>query len=262
MLDVMTTPTWSSVDRSRQIGTPGDTLSPAQAEEATRFLRLALADLAGTLERAVEAAAEVQARTAAAWTMRADQTLGYDSWEAYCDDVLALPAHVSWPLESRQQMARFMRSIGMSYRAIGAVLGADQRTIRRDTAGTPGPLEVQGRDGKTYTRALEAAPVEPPADVVLGEVVGELLLDVAEPDELADSDEPGAPRLSHRDLVVACVRAAGPEGRTSREVGAILGYHHGQSSALCSHLLTLGRLVATGEKRARYRVLVLPTTDA
>ena len=75
--------------------------------------------------------------------------LGFGSWADLCDDQ-------GWEFNPRTStdraaLAQVMRKAGMSFRAIGKVIGASEATIRRDAgASNDAPAEVAGTDGKTY----------------------------------------------------------------------------------------------------------------
>ena len=66
-----------------------------------------------------------------AYHKRADQALGYGSWDAY---VLAEfgGCALRVPREDRPEMVRSLRSQEMSTRAIATALGVSERTVRRD----------------------------------------------------------------------------------------------------------------------------------
>lgn len=91
-----------------------------------------------------------------AYTSRVWVSLGYSSWDDYCDREFE-SSRVKLPREERQEVVSSMREIGMSTRAIAAATGAGYGTIQRELAGDPNgspesePAPVVGTDGKTYT---------------------------------------------------------------------------------------------------------------
>jgi len=92
--------------------------------------------------------------------------LGYGSW----GDLVDAQGWEFTPRTStdRAALAQVFRESGMSYRAIGKLVGSNDRTVRRDLAGAANaaPAEVTGTDGKTYP-ALQ--PVADLADDLAGD---------------------------------------------------------------------------------------------
>lgn len=154
--------------------TNGVPVEIADEQEATR--------LAAEISSAI---AHMNARTGAAieamvtgYKARIWIALGLGSWEELVDE-----RNWKWkPLtsEDRAAFGEVFRSNGMSFRSIGRLMGADDRTIRRDLAGAANaaPAEVQGADGKTYSatkperpeiaedHSVNTADVEPPVTEV------------------------------------------------------------------------------------------------
>ena len=103
----------SAVDRVGQVMTP----------ERARALTDRIKD---TLSVAYDALIEC-------WQGRADQALGYESWDAYCATEFAEARMVRLARDQRQEIVAQMRSAGMSTRAIGSGLGIGAATAMRDT---------------------------------------------------------------------------------------------------------------------------------
>lgn len=107
-----------------------------------------------------------------AWEGRADQALGYDSWDAYCGSEFTEGRMVRLDREQRREIVGTMRSAGMSTRAISAGLGVPQSTIDRDVRssdpnGSVG--QVTSLDGRTRPSTRPPAsqpPAAPPAPEV------------------------------------------------------------------------------------------------
>jgi hypothetical protein len=77
---------------------------------------------------------------------------GFDNWEAYAANVLG---GLKLPREQRAITVFALRERGVSHRAIAAVVGSNERTVRRDLGegeanAAPTPAVVTGTDGKTY----------------------------------------------------------------------------------------------------------------
>lgn len=81
------------------------------------------------------------------------------------------------PRDERQAVISKMRQVGMSYRAIGAATGIDERTVRRARAANAAPESITGLDGKQY-RAPEVYPATSPAELIAGSsTAAEVLLE-------------------------------------------------------------------------------------
>lgn len=106
----------------------------------------------------------------AAYTGRAWVTLGHGSWEDLCEAE-------GWELRprtgtERAALAYAFRDKGMSFRAIGKVMGVSAQSVMRDTATVPDgtvdgpapepPTEIVGLDGKVRP-ASRPAPAPAPA---------------------------------------------------------------------------------------------------
>lgn len=90
-----------------------------------------------------------------AYTTRAWDALGYQSWDDYCSREFGT-SRLRLPREERQEVVASMRENGMSTRAIGSALGVSDGTVRTDLSGAQNyapaaPAEVTGTDGKTYS---------------------------------------------------------------------------------------------------------------
>jgi hypothetical protein len=77
--------------------------------------------------------------------------LEYPDWPTYVRERWGV-TKLRLSTEDRQTVAKLFRLHGASTRAIGAAVGADQRTVRRDLEGAANaaPETVTGTDGKTY----------------------------------------------------------------------------------------------------------------
>lgn len=117
-----------------------------------------------------------------AWQGRADQALGYDSWDDYCSTEFTEGRMVRLDREQRREIVSTMRDAGMSTRAIGSALGVDHKTVVNDLP-SPGelspPVAIVGTDGKTYTpkahvtntsRTSEATKTEYDVNTATGEI--------------------------------------------------------------------------------------------
>jgi hypothetical protein len=96
-----------------------------------------------------------------AMTGQIHTTLGYESWPAYLmDAVSVIPAD----REQRKALGTTMSGMGVSNRTIAAILGVDEKTVRRDTEGADNAAPVKhGLDGKNYPQPKQPEP-EPPID--------------------------------------------------------------------------------------------------
>lgn len=113
--------------------------------------------------------------------------LGYASWPAYLKDAVKV---VPTDRTERKQLVEYMSGKGMSNRAISAIVGVDEKTVRRDTEGKTDGGETTGLDGKSYKRKSQAekdAEAEA-AQVIDAEVVDEDVTRRAT-DVIADFDE-------------------------------------------------------------------------
>ncbi|SNS53632.1 hypothetical protein SAMN06309944_0693 [Micrococcales bacterium KH10] len=68
-----------------------------------------------------------------AYTGRAWEALGYDSWDDYCASEFA-GSRLALPRGERAEVAMSMRDAGMSFRAIGSALGVSDYTARGDVS--------------------------------------------------------------------------------------------------------------------------------
>jgi hypothetical protein len=89
-----------------------------------------------------------------AFTGRAHNALGYDSWSEYVSAEFAEARMVRIDHEQRLTIVANMRDAGMPLRAIASAIGSSVGTVHRDLAGvprgTPDRSTVTGEDGKTY----------------------------------------------------------------------------------------------------------------
>ena len=107
-------------------------------------------------------------------TTRTWEALGFPSWTAYLVDVF--PSNLKLDRPQRRELVSYLSGEGMSNRAIGAVIGADERTVRRDAAAAnaaPEPAPVIGLDGKTYQRRDSSSGMTPEEAAELTESIRE-----------------------------------------------------------------------------------------
>lgn len=130
-------------------------LTAAEARQLTERITGQVTDLLPLLREAFE--------------RRAWIALGHGSWDVYCDAELR---GLRLPVAQRQEAARELVDSGMSRRSAAAVLGVDDRTIRRDLAPTPSTAafaavepsveKVAGEERAPVQPVSEAPVVEPP----------------------------------------------------------------------------------------------------
>lgn len=117
------------------------------------------------------------------------RTLGYESWDGYCDDVIG--ARIALPREERREFVLTMRESGLSTRAIGSALGVADQTVRADLGrvrdSTQLPDTVRSLDGRerpaTQPARAPAAPDPDPGDMAA------VIQPVPEPDPAAAAVE-------------------------------------------------------------------------
>lgn len=121
---------------------PSDGQKAAARSRATT-IRQRLQELHGTLTVLSETAGE-------AYRERDWETLGYDSWSAYCGGEFG--TKVKLTTDERQEIVGHLRGeASMSERAISVLLGVSQPTIHRDLSGSDSNESVvKGVNGKTY----------------------------------------------------------------------------------------------------------------
>lgn len=120
-------------------------MSKVEAESVTMSIRYTLKAVASSWAKAVDLMEKAEA--GGAW-----KVLGHPSWTAYVTaefgDILKGISR-----DDRRPVVAKMRELGMSTRAIGEVVGVDQKTVVNDLrAGeeASSPAKVTGKDGKTY----------------------------------------------------------------------------------------------------------------
>lgn len=161
--------------------------------EASAWASSVEADWVALTERIVEG-----------YQRRAWLGLGYGSWAEMCAE-LDLPRIED--RELRRELVGSMRGEGMSTRAIGAALGANDRTVRRDlataaNAAVDQPERITGLDGKSRPATRPAPEVEDiggetvlhdpdPAQQAVGPIVDEW----SEAEKLRRQDKREADRL-------------------------------------------------------------------
>lgn len=142
-------------------------MSKGEAEKVTMQIRYTLKAAASSFDKALTLME--QAEAGGAW-----KVLGHASWTAYVaaefGDILK-----GITRDDRLTAVVKMRELGMSTRAIGDVVGVDDRTVRRDLAGAANaaPAEVTGKDGKTYppARVLPSGKVDAATVEAIGKAV-------------------------------------------------------------------------------------------
>lgn len=142
-------------------------MSKTEAEKITMSIKLLLGSLADVTDKVFDQIEKAKAGDA--W-----KVLDYQSWTAY------VTAEFGDALRRLNRGDRFlavvkMRELGMSTRAIGDVVGVDDRTVRRDLSGAANaaPAEVTGKDGKTYppARILPSGKVDAATVEAIGKAV-------------------------------------------------------------------------------------------
>jgi hypothetical protein len=196
-----------------------DTVTRAEAVQVTALARAAM-------RNAVEWAARAAEHIEKAWAIRADQILGYPSWQAYCAQEFAAVREVKWPAPQRIETVAALREAGMSTRAIGSAIGRSDERVRVDLKAANTPLAtVTGINGRTYdTKVITARPAAA-----------------------------ATPKLAKTEQAVEDLRAAGVAGLTSVE----LGKRHRRWScpwAILSDLHKQQRIVRLVETRDGYAV--------
>jgi hypothetical protein len=160
---------------------------PAEAAEvSTQGEAVARAE---RIRSGLQTLAQLETDIIAAYQRRDWARLGYGAWEEYVAGEFG-SHRVRLPRTQRQEAVARLRGEGLSTRAIGAALGVDQRTVRRDLPADAGVVagRVVGVDGKGYS-----AP-ETPRAVPAG------------PEQVEASPAPAAPR--RRPLAVQAAEAA------------------------------------------------------
>lgn len=85
-----------------------------------------------------------------AYTLRAWASLGYRSWDDYCQREFGT-SRLRLPREERQEVVASLRESGLSIRAIASATGLSHMTVGRDLAGVTNVPVVTGSDGKSYS---------------------------------------------------------------------------------------------------------------
>jgi hypothetical protein len=94
-----------------------------------------------------------------AYTSRAWAALGYDNWDAYCNQEFGT-ARLRLPREERQEVVASLRESGLSVRAIASATGAAYNTVLKDVTQIESPASITGADGKSYAASRPAAPTD------------------------------------------------------------------------------------------------------
>ncbi len=96
--------------------------------------------------------------------------LGFPSWPAYLKDAVQV---VPTDRSERKALSEYMAGKGMSNRAIAAIVGVDEKTVRRDVEGKVDGGETAGLDGKTYKRKSKAEKEAEDQEPIDAEIVPE-----------------------------------------------------------------------------------------
>ena len=119
------------------------------------------------------------------------KALEYESWDAYCDDVIG--ARLQIPREDRREFVLTMRQAGMSTRAIGTALGVSKDSVHRDLASVSSetvPEAVRSLDGRERPTTQPPRAAEAKAAELWGAPTGELVEGMGEDTPLPDEDDP------------------------------------------------------------------------
>lgn len=113
--------------------------------------------------------------TVEAYQRRAWVALGYDSWEAYCQQEFTGQRMIRLERDQRVQIAAGMRAAGMPDKAVAAAMGLGVSTLQRDRAkgqsgdrpSDPEPVVVTRANGRPQTVAPrpEREPEPEPTEV-------------------------------------------------------------------------------------------------
>lgn len=98
-----------------------------------------------------------------AYLHRAWATLGYSSWDEYCDQEFKT-SRLRLPREERADVVCSLRESGMSAKSIASAIGVNRQTVTNDLAkNSKSPTSpVVGADGRTYTRKPKPRPATEP----------------------------------------------------------------------------------------------------
>jgi hypothetical protein len=128
--------------------------------ERIRLMALTVGENIDKLKTLVTEAKESEAHTA----------LGYASWQAYLADVLGeTPMRLARDI--RGPLSVELEAQGLSNRAIGAIVGVDEITVRRDLAGATNVAPARIPDQFDIDAAEAEAATALAADPITGEVI-------------------------------------------------------------------------------------------
>jgi hypothetical protein len=136
--------------------------------------------------KAIGEARGIPEQLAEVWSERGWLAIGYDSFQAMCDDRLGGMV-LSLPRAERREVVGEMRQRGMSTRAIASAIGVTDMTVRRDLDSTATnvavdqPERITGLDGRSRPAHRTVA-----VDLDTGEVLGEMLTE----DQWAEENRP------------------------------------------------------------------------
>jgi hypothetical protein len=216
------------VNAPEVVNTP-EPLSEGKARVLDKQIRQAGARVATEQDKLIELlnkAATGQIHTA----------LGYPSWPAYLKDAVSI---VLSDREERKALASLMSGKGVSNRAVAAMLGVSEATVRRDTEGAEKPDTVEGLDGTPQPRKkrddnvidAEVVDDEPddvertPADVVedFAAEVDTLLINVQAFKDILNDDEELLPKARKRLAQRFCKRLSGAISDLQSVVDELMG---------------------------------------
>ncbi|MDT5225451.1 MAG: hypothetical protein QOG19_2858 [Mycobacterium sp.] len=123
-------------------------------ELAVEFARQLDTDIRALARQAHLALEALYALVEAAQANEIHRALGFPSWTAYTADAL----DGQWKVErdKRGEAINFLRSQGMSVRAIAKTTGIGHGTVQRELSGVPLVQVITGMDGKSYPSYAQA----------------------------------------------------------------------------------------------------------
>ena len=137
----------ASHDAVTDSSVPQIRLDEATARRLTEQIRVLLVSVQEQVDALVRLVEEARAGNAHA-------ALGYRSWSEYAEREFGRTP-LRLPKEGRQELVVRLTELGMSTRAIGPVVGVDQKTVSNDRraveeSSSTETRTVTGRDGKEY----------------------------------------------------------------------------------------------------------------
>ncbi|AZI57177.1 hypothetical protein EH165_02405 [Nakamurella antarctica] len=152
----------------------------AEKVEGSAFTLAEAAQLTGRIQQGMD---HVQALVVEGFTGRIWIALGLGTWDAWADKFFGNRPMLAFSREERPALVSTLSQAGLSTRAIGAAIGTDQRTVRRDLDSTAANAAVDttghgveardkiaGTNGKDYNRPTPKPKPEFPQCQVCGEL--------------------------------------------------------------------------------------------